>query len=205
MAPRYSITVVSDFVCPWCFIGTRRLDAVLAKREADVTFRPFVLDASIPREGVDLREHLKKKFGGDPEAMFRRVEAAAREANVPLDFEKVRRYPSTLAAHAVVQRAPHDAQRALAKSIFDAYFLEGRDIGDAEVLAELAGAHGMDRAEALRVARDETALDEARDEARAMAEEGIRGVPFFVFNDKLAVSGAQPSAVFERALEESTR
>lgn len=203
MAQAYSITVVSDFVCPWCLIGTRRLEAFLSKHEALVTFRPFLLDPTIPPEGVDLRASLAKKFGGDPTTMFERVERAARDANVNLDFEKVRRYPSTLAAHAIVGNAKPETHLALAHAIFDAYFMEGRDIGDADVLADVASAHGFERAEAIRIARDEDKLAKARDDAREMAEEGIRGVPFFVFDDRVAISGAQPLEAFERAFAES--
>lgn len=200
--------VVSDFVCPWCFIGTRRLAQVLEKREAVstsglVTFKPFLLDPTIPPEGTDLRAHLAKKFGAVPDSMFKRVEDAARDAGVALDFSKVTRYPSTLAAHAIVRHAKPETHAALASAIFDAYFLEGRDIGDADVLADIASAHGFDRAEALRIARDASELDAAREEAKEMAAEGIRGVPVFIFNDRVAVSGAQPAAVFEQALEKS--
>ena len=176
---------------------------MLEKREADVRFEPFLLDPSIPREGVDLRDHLAKKFGGDPESMFHRVEGAARDAGITLDFSKVRRYPSTVAAHAIVRRAKPETHRALAASLFDAYFLCSRDIGDPDVLADIASAHGLDRADTLRIARDEGELDEARDAAKQMAAEGIRGVPLFIFNDRVAVSGAQPASVFERALEQS--
>jgi predicted DsbA family dithiol-disulfide isomerase len=203
MSSAYSIVVVSDFVCPWCLIGTRRLEVFLAKHEASVTFRPFLLDPTIPREGVDLRAHLAKKFGSVPDSMFGRVEQAARDVNVNLDFEKVRRYPSTLAAHAIVRNAKPETHLALGHALFDAYFMEGRDIGDAEVLADIAAAHGFDRADAMRIARDDNELQKARDEAREMSEEGIRGVPFFVFNERVAISGAQPLEVFERAFAES--
>ncbi len=123
----------------------------------------------------------------------------------------MRRYPSTLAAHAIVRNAKPETHLALGHAIFDAYFLEGRDIGDAEVLADIASAHGFDRADALRIARDESELEKAKHEAREMSgggesalmRQGIRGVPFFVFNDRVAISGAQPLEVFERAFAQS--
>ena len=188
MSQPYRIEVVSDFVCPWCFIGTRRLEQALAGKEAEVAYRPFLLDPRIPPEGVDLRENLRKKFGRDPEGMFGRVEAAARESGIPLDFAKVRRYPSTVHAHALVRRAKD--QRALANAIFEAYFLQGRDIGSPDVLAELAGSSEVEKSE----------LDGVREEAREASVEGITGVPFFVFDGKIAVSGAQPPEVFQKAL-----
>ena len=180
---------MSDFVCPWCFIGTRRLEQALAGKEAEVAYRPFLLDPRIPAEGVDLRENLRKKFGRDPEGMFGRVEAAARETGIPLDFAKVRRYPSTVHAHALVRRTKDP--RVLANALFEAYFLQGRDIGSPEVLAELAGGSA---------AVEESELEVVRQEAREASQEGITGVPFFVFDGKIAVSGAQPQEVFRKAL-----
>jgi predicted DsbA family dithiol-disulfide isomerase len=198
-----TIDVISDFVCPWCFIGTRRLESVLASTGTDavVSVHPFLLDPTIPDEGVDLRERLERKFGRSAEPMFARVEAAARDAGIPLDFAKVRRYPSTLRAHALVARAAEKGtQRKLAGALFDAYFLEGKDIGDASVLAEIATAHGFEKGEALAIVRDADALARARQEAAEAAAQGISGVPFFVFGGRFAVSGAQPAAVFEQAL-----
>lgn len=174
---------------------------MLAGKDADIAYRPFLLDASIPLEGVDLRESLKKKFGRDPEGMFGRVEAAAREAGIPLDFSKVRRYPSTVRAHALTRHAGEKGtQRAVANALFEANFLEGRDIGSLDVLAEIAQKHGFERDEAMRILEDDAELDRIRTEASEMAAEGIGGVPFFVFAGKFAVSGAQPAAVFEKAL-----
>jgi len=183
---------VSDFVCPWCFIGTRRLEKALDGKPVDVAYRPFLLDPTIPLEGVDLRERLQQKFGRDPEGMFGRVEAAARETGITLDFSKVRRYPSTVRAHALVAKAKDP--RVLANALFEAYFLQGRDIGASDVLAELAGSAEV----------EETHLELVRKRAREASEEGITGVPFFIFDGKIAVSGAQPPEVFQKALSMST-
>jgi predicted DsbA family dithiol-disulfide isomerase len=190
MSQPYRIEVVSDFVCPWCFIGTRRLEQAIAGKEAEVAvaYHPFLLDPRIPPEGVDLRENLKKKFGRDPEGMFGRVEAAAREAGIALDFSKVRRYPSTVRAHALVKRAKDP--RALANALFEAYFLQGRDIGATDVLEEIAGSADVEEGD----------LEVVRTEAREASEQGINGVPFFIFDGKIAVSGAQPPEVFQKAL-----
>ena len=198
-----TVDVVSDFVCPWCYIGTRRLDDVLAKRGVDarVTYHPFLLDSSIPIEGVDLRERLRRKYGRDPETMFARVEAAAKDAGVSLDFAKVRRYPSTLRAHALVARAvDKGTQRALARAMFEAYFGEGKDLGALDVLADLGERHGFSRDEATAIASDDDQLAEVRAAAADAAAQGIDGVPFFVFDERVAFSGAQPVEVFERAL-----
>jgi predicted DsbA family dithiol-disulfide isomerase len=200
MSQPYRIEVVSDFVCPWCFIGTRRLEQVLEGKDANVSYRPFLLDPRVPIEGVDLRENLKRKFG-NPEPMFGRVEEAARAAGIALDFTKVRRYPSTVPAHALTRAAADKGtQRALSNALFEAYFLAGRDIGALDVLQDVASAHGFDRDEVTRIVEDPAELDRSRKEAAEMAAEGISGVPFFVFGEKYAFSGAQPRAVFEKAL-----
>ncbi len=205
MSSAYRIEVVSDFVCPWCFIGTRRLEQVLAGKEANVAYRPFLLDPRIPIEGVDLRENLRKKFGRDPEPMFARVEQAARDAGIALDFGKVRRYPSTLRAHALTRHAAEKkTQRALSNALFEAYFLQGRDIGALDVLKDVGAAHGFDGDEVARIVEEDAELDRSRKEAAEMAAEGIQGVPFFVFGEKYAFSGAQPREIFEKALSMSS-
>ena len=204
-----TIDVVSDVVCPWCLIGVRRLEQALATfPDVDATIRlhPFLLDPSTPEEGVDLREHLQKKYGVPAAQMFTRVEAAARESGIPLDFKKVTRAVATTRAHTLLRHAKDKGtQRALNDALLDAYFLEGRDIGNLDVLVELASAHGFDADAARALLRDEAELKATRAEAAAVAAQGISGVPFFVFGERFALSGAQPvdalQMVIERALE----
>lgn len=198
------IEIVSDFVCPWCLIGTRRLELALAslpELTTSWTYRPFQLDPSTPPEGVDLRDRLRRKYG-DPEPLFRRVEVAARESGVELDFEKVRRGVSTLRAHTLARVAiEKGTQRAFARDVFEAYFVEGRDISAMDVLVEVSSRHGFTREEAIQVLESPDALDQTREEARAAAEAGITGVPFVVIDQRFAVPGAQPPDVFKRAVE----
>ncbi len=204
-----SIDVVSDVICPWCLIGTRRLDAALEALpdiQAEVTYRPFLLDPTTPPEGQDLRERLRKKYGGDPEAMFARVEAAARDSGIPLDFARVRRTVSTLPAHTLLRHAiAKGTQRALAHRLFDAYFLEGKDVGQPDRLAELAAPLGFEPAETKAILADAKELERTRQEAAAMSAEGISGVPFFVFGGRLAVSGAQAVDVLRKAAVQASR
>jgi predicted DsbA family dithiol-disulfide isomerase len=203
-----TIDIVSDVICPWCFIGLQRLEAALAEeglKDAPITFHPFQLDPSTPMEGADLRERLAAKFGGDPSPMFARVEAAARESGIPLDFSKVRRTPNTLKAHTLIGRAlEKGTQRRVARALFEAYFLEGKDIGSDAVLVDIAAAHGFERAEAERLLTDDAALRETREEAAAMSRQGISGVPFTILGGKLAVSGAQPTDVFRDIIRRAT-
>ncbi|UJR85486.1 DsbA family oxidoreductase [Sandaracinus amylolyticus] len=205
-----SIDVVSDVVCPWCLIGVRRLELALESfpdLRADVRFHPFLLDPTTPDEGVDLRERLRAKYGVAPERMFERVESAARESGIPLDFTKVTRSVATTRAHTLLRHAaPKGTQRALKKALLDAYFLEGRDVGSVDELVALASAHGFDPDEARALLRDDAELRRTRDEAAAVASQGISGVPFFVFGERLAFSGAQSvdtvKQVIARALDE---
>ncbi len=208
MAGSITIEIVSDFVCPWCFIGSARLDEALASRRvaAKLVHAPFLLDPTVPDEGADLRAWLQARYG-DPEPMVRRVEAVAREAGITIDFTKVRRHPSTLRAHTLMRLARERGDaHGLAKMLFGAYFGEGRDLGAMDVLIELGRQGGLDEAEMVRwlESRDE------RERTRALARhEGITGVPVFFFQEtdaapgakRLAVKGAQPLEVFTSLLE----
>jgi predicted DsbA family dithiol-disulfide isomerase len=204
-----SIDVVSDVVCPWCFIGFHRVEEALRAFPgvvATVTYHPYLLDPKTPLEGADLRERLRAKYGSDPESMFRRVEAAAQASGVPLDFSRVRRTVNTLRAHTLLRHAAtHPARTAgsqarVAAALFRAYFLEERDIGVLGELVEIAAAHGFAREEVARVLADDAELELTRREAEQAALAGITGVPFTVVDGRYAVSGAQPVEVFERAL-----
>jgi predicted DsbA family dithiol-disulfide isomerase len=200
-----SIDVVSDVACPWCLIGVQHLEAALAQRpsiDAKITYHPFLLEPDAPRDGIDLRVRLRQKYGGDPAPLFRRVEAAGRAAGLPLDFEKVHVAPDTIGAHLLIAAAePRGTQRALARALFEAYFLDGRNVGAPEILVEIATKHGFEADEIVALISDEQARTRLKEEARAIAAQGVNGVPFFVFGEKLALSGAQPVAVFLDALD----
>lgn len=192
---KLAIDVVSDVVCPWCLIGTRRLDQALASFddvELEITMHPFLLDPTTPVEGEDLRERLTRKYGVPAASMFARVEEAARESGIPLDFEKVRRSVNTIAAHTLMRHAaPKGTQLALSAALFDAYFLEGKDVGDHAVLAAIATQHGFAEDETIAILSDEGERAMTQQQAAAMSRQGISGVPFFIFDRKLAFSGAQ--------------
>jgi predicted DsbA family dithiol-disulfide isomerase len=200
-----TLDVVSDFACPWCFIGSRRLTEALAGREdAQVRYHPFLLNADTPAAGADLRDYLRDRYGSEPEEMFARVESAARDAGIPLDFSKVRVMPNTLSAHILTAALESPvAQRAFVDAVFTAYFLEGRNISDAAVLTEIAAPHGL-RPEQVTVLLANPGLRQrVRELAESMAAQGITGVPFFILNQKLALSGAQPLEVFRQAIAEA--
>ena len=207
MATPPSIDFVSDVICPWCFIGFTRLQQALEKSgmsDASITMRPFLLDADTPPEGADLRERLQKRYGSDPEKMFVKVEAAAKASGIPLDFAKVRRTPNTLKAHALMTEAiDKGSQLPLAKALFHAYFLEGKDVGDDAVLTELATAHGFSAEEVTKIISNQKLLLDTREEAEEIASQGVSGVPFTIFDQRLAVSGAQSVEAFEGAIRKA--
>jgi predicted DsbA family dithiol-disulfide isomerase len=210
MADPYSvdIEVISDVICPWCFIGTRRLQQALASMpevSANVMMRPYFLDPTTPSEGQDLRERLRAKYGGDPDQMFGRVEEAARSSGIPLDFSKIRRTVPTLKAHTLLRVAlTRKTQPAFSDALFSAYFLEGKDVSDTHILSQIAQTYGgFTDQDVKTLLSSQQALTQTRLEAKAAAELGIGGVPFFMFNDRVVVSGAESVERFQAAIQAS--
>jgi len=204
MAP-LSVEVYSDIVCPWCFIGHHRLGRVIASLpgspEVTITHSPFFLQNDTPAEGVDIPDMLRKKYGADPRQMFASVEAAARSSDLPLDLSRQPRMYPTAAAHTLLRlAAPRGTQHALTLALFQANFVDALNIADPAVLATVAAPHGFTADEVAKICADPAEQQTTRDEARRAAGRGIRGVPFFVFNGRLGVSGAQPEATLRQAL-----
>ncbi|KKB07490.1 DsbA family oxidoreductase [Devosia chinhatensis] len=208
MTKMLKIDVFTDVVCPWCLVGSARLDQAIAALPDDVEVvienHPFYLDPSVPTEGVDVDEMLRQKYGRDPAEMWARVEGEAQKSGIVLDLSKQPRMFNTAKAHTITRLSkPNGNQHELANAIADAYFLDHRQINDDNVLADIAVAFGWDRGDALDAINDETELAITAQLATSAAEQGIRGVPFFVFAEKYALSGAQPDEVFRQALEKT--
>jgi predicted DsbA family dithiol-disulfide isomerase len=204
-----TIDVVSDVVCPWCFIGKRRLDAAIAQRpdiRFTVRYRPFQLDHTIPRAGIDRDTYLRNKFGSDERiaAIFDRVREAGRADGIAFAFEKIARSPNTLDAHRVIRWAAEAGVQAEVKErLMRAYFLEGGDLSDRAELARLAGEAGMVAAQVadwLETDEDSEAVTAEVAHAQAI---GIHGVPFFVLANRIGVSGAQPVEVLSQAFDQA--
>lgn len=205
MSQTLKIDVFTDVVCPWCLVGVARLDKAIAGLSDDVDVvienHPFYLDPTVPPEGVDVGEMLRTKYGKDPQEMWARVESEAKNTGIDLDLSRQPRMFNTAKAHTITRLAkPNGNQHELAKAIAEAYFLEHRQINDDNVLADIAVEYGFDRGDALDAMSDENELATTEQLAAAAAAQGIRGVPFFVFGEKYALSGAQPQEVFEQAL-----
>ncbi|MDR3473192.1 MAG: DsbA family oxidoreductase [Devosia sp.] len=208
MPKTLTIDVFTDVVCPWCLVGSARLDKAIAELPDDVVVEvenhPFYLDPSVPAEGVVVADMLRQKYGRDPREMWARVEGEAKKAGLELDLSRQPRMFPTAKAHTLTRLAkPLGTQHALANAIAAAYFLGHRQINDDAVLADLAVEHGFERAEALRLIndREELAITEAL--ATDAAAQGINGVPFFVFGNKYAMSGAQPQEAFVMAIDKT--
>lgn len=202
------LDVFSDPICPWCLIGKTRLDEAMAQRPGHPlvpAWHPFQLNPDMPPGGMDRRAYLEAKFGGREAAaaVYARIDAAAREAGIEVDWAAIERTPSTLDAHRLIHWAGIEhRQGPVVDGLFAAYFLEGRDIGDAEVLADVAGAAGMDP-EAVRrlLATDADAGDIRARDAHAR-ERGVSAVPTFVVGDRHAVPGAQSAALWLQVIDE---
>lgn len=202
------IDLFTDIICPWCLVGTARLDAALAALDpaikVTIAHHPFLLDPTIPEDGHNTRERLKAKYGGDVAAMQARVEQAAREAGVDLDLSvQPISYP-TIKAHTLIRMAPVEIQYGLAKAFASAYFLDGRNIASDDVLLDIAQANGFAQDDVKALLADEREHESTRLMAHSASQQGINGVPFFIFNSKFALSGAQPLDVFARAFRLAT-
>jgi predicted DsbA family dithiol-disulfide isomerase len=208
MTPSLTIDLFSDFVCPWCFIGGVRLEQALqglaGEVEVEVNLHPYFLDAAVPEQGVSIPDMLRRKYGADPRQLWARAEAAARDSGIALDLSRQPTMYPTARAHTLVRLAEAYGQsHALAAALFRAYFLDARNINDPEVLADVARAHGFPRGEALAGIANEAELELTREAAISAAQGGIRGVPFFVFDGRLGVSGAQSVSVLQAAMRQA--
>ena len=216
-APPRSLTidVISDVVCPWCYIGRRRLGAALEiinEREPDVrplvSWHPFQLNPDLAREGIARIDYLVAKFGGGRRSaeIYDRVRAVGKSVGIDFAFDRIARQPNSLDAHRLVSwaQARGDGEDVVER-LFRAFFVEGRFIGDRDVLAAIAGEAGLSEA----AARTHLATDEGIETVSAMdrrvRELGVNGVPFFIFGGRVAVSGAQEAEVLVDAMAEAIK
>jgi predicted DsbA family dithiol-disulfide isomerase len=203
------IDVISDAVCPWCFVGKRRLEAARKRdggKDVSVHWRPYQLDPSIPAGGLQRRPYMRAKFRDEVRLAeaHSRLTALGAEVGISFDFEAITRAPNTLDSHRVIRWAgAAGVQDAIVERLFRDYFERGRDIGDIEVLVEAARDCGMDGGLTRSLLAGDGDLDEVRAEIEHAQRLGVSGVPYFVFASKLAVSGAQSIDVLARAMGEA--
>ena len=201
------IDIVSDTICPWCYVGKRRLERALAGFDADevrIRWHPFQLNPDMPREGMDRAAYVAAKFGGPAaaRAVYDRIREAGAEEGIAFAFERMPRTPNTFASHRVIHFAGRGGlQNEVVEGLFDAVFVDGRDIGDPETLLDIGAECGVDPvalAEYLAGSEDVSGL--AADEARSRRL-GVTGVPFFIVGGRYGVAGAQDPAVLRGVLD----
>ena len=201
------IDVISDTVCPWCYIGKRRLERALSLRpqiEFDVRWRPFQLDPSTPLEGVDRKTYIEQKFGSSDKIkpIHAALLKAGQDEGIAFAFEKITRTPNTLNAHRVI-RWSHSlgVQNELVEALFKRYFIDGVDIGKTKMLATIANEVGMDP-ELVEELLDSDADRESVEREDTMARKiGINGVPTFLIGGKVLVNGAQDAEHLVRVID----
>jgi predicted DsbA family dithiol-disulfide isomerase len=199
------VDIVSDAICPWCFIGKRRFERALAEVQAgtlEIGWRPFQLNPDMPRDGMDRADYLRAKFGNERGGqMYDAIVDAGREEGIAFDFAAIKRTPSTLDAHRLIRYAgAHDCQDAVVETLFRAYFTAGRNIGDQAVLAAVAGEAGLEPDAVAAYLASEQDIAEVRAEDNFARQVGIHGVPCFIFERKYAISGAQPPEIFSQVI-----
>lgn len=202
------IQVFSDVVCPWCYVGRRRLARAVelldGKHDVRVTWKPFQLNPWIPPEGMERAEYRRIKFGSAERSsgMDTRLKEAGHGEGIELAFEKIGRTPNTLNAHRLIWLAAQQGRQIeMVDVLFRAYFTDGRDIGDTATLVELATAAGLDGETTRGFLESEDGLAEVEEEEQVGRSLGIDGVPFFLLADKYGVSGAQPPEVLANVIE----
>ncbi len=215
-----NIDIISDVVCPWCYVGKRQIEAALAlyaqqhpgAEPPRISWRPFQLNPQLPPEGMSRQEYVLQKFGAArAKDVYARVIAAGAEYGIPFAFDKIARQPNTVAAHSLIALAGAEDTRAdglqgrVKEALLHAYFLDGVDLTRMENLVAIATAGGLDRKKVEHCLADAQARRAVESEDRRARAIGVEGVPFFIFNGKLAVSGAQgPRALLDAMRQAET-
>lgn len=215
-----NIDIISDVVCPWCYIGKRQIEAALAlyarqhpgAERPHLTWRPFQLNPQLPAEGMSRQDYVVQKFGAArAKDVYARVAAAGAEHGIAFAFDKIARQPNTVAVHSLIalagaaQPQAEDLQDRVKEAFLHAYFLDGVDLTKTENLVAIATAAGLERARVEQCLADpQSRLAVSQEDQRARAI-GVEGVPFFIFNGKIAVSGAQgPDALLDAMRQAET-
>ena len=203
------VDVVADVVCPWCYLGWRRLKAALALRpdvDAKLVWRPYQLDPSIPEEGTDRKAYMAAKFKdpGRLKASHDALVEGGAEDGIVFNFDAIALSPNTNAAHRLIRWAlSAGVQDAVVEALFEAYFTQGRDIGDPVVLADIAEATGMERLVVLQLLSEGADKESVTAEHAMAVQGGVTGVPFVIFAGKVAVVGAETPERIVEAIDQA--
>ena len=211
MSERVSnLMVFIDVICPWCYVGKRRMEKALALTRANAHLRvhwlPFELNPDMPRQGMERREYRIRKFGSweRSRAMDAQLSTLAAQEGLDFRYDLIARTPNTFDAHRLIALSRHNVgQDAVVESLFRAYFGEGRDIGDSGVLADVAASVGMERANVLAFLASDEGAPEVRHNEDAARRAGISGVPAFILDGRPLLVGAHPAEVIASALRDA--
>ncbi len=202
------LDILSDPICPWCYIGKARLEKAL-EAEPDhpfaIEWHPFQLNPDMPAQGMDRREYLETKFGGRENALrvYGEIDKHAREEGLDIDFAAIQRTPNTINAHRLIHWAGIEGkQNAIVDALFKAYFREGRDTGNSEVLCDLADSAGLDAAVIGKLLASDADIDSIRQRDTHSREMGVNSVPTFIIANQHAVPGAQPADLWRKVIGE---
>ncbi|WP_420586963.1 DsbA family oxidoreductase [Ruegeria sp.] len=208
MTQTVKLDIMSDPICPWCYIGKTHLDKALAAipdHPFVIEWHPFQLNPDMPDQGMDRREYLERKFGGKDGAVraYAPVVEHAENAGLSIDFEGMKRTPNTLDAHRLIHWAGIEGkQNEVVDALFDAYFAQARDIGDHEVLADIADGVGMDAAVVLKLLNSDADREDIRTRDTHSRQMGVNSVPTYIVANQHAVPGAQPPEMWEKVIGE---
>lgn len=205
--PTIKVDIVSDVVCPWCYIGKRRIEKAMTKLadqfEFDVTYLPFELNPQTPKEGFNQKEYLAKKFGGEARynEITKHVTAVAAEEGLNFDFSKQSMSPNTRDAHRIIRYAKEEGKQLAVKEAFmKAYFEEGVDLTKKENLIAISEKAGLNAERISQLLDSDEGLIEVIALESTNHQRGISGVPYYIINNQYGISGAQPTDVFIKAL-----
>ncbi len=204
MSSILKIEIISDTVCPWCYVGKRRIESALLECPeitAEITWRPFQLNPLMPPEGMDYGDYYRRKFGDEDRIAKIRsaMVEAGEEEGLDFKFEKIKRAPNTLASHRLIRWAgAAGVQDAAVETLFRTYFMEGQDIGETDVLIHIAGEAGMDAELVSELYREGRDVELVAEEIRTAQDSGVTGVPFFILNEEMGIPGAQEAGYFKK-------
>ena len=201
-----AVDVISDVICPWCYVGKRRLEEAVAALDGPVKVRwlPFQLNPAMPKEGVSRREYRTRKFGSweRSQELDARVVAVGQSEGIPFAFDRIERTPNTLDAHRLVGLAERQGvQVAVVEALFRAYFTEGRDISHRQTLLDVVAGAGLDRHGAEAVLNSDGGLEPVKEADTLARQFRVEGVPFFIIDGTFTLSGAQQPEAFHEALK----
>ncbi len=208
MTQTVKLDILSDPICPWCYIGKTHLDKALASvpdHPFVIEWHPFQLNPEMPEDGMDRRDYLEQKFGGKEGAVraYAPIVEHAENAGLSINFEGMKRTPNTLDAHRLIHWAGiENKQNEVVNALFDAYFVQTRDIGDHEVLADIADSVGMDAAVVLKLLKSDADREDIRNRDIHSRQMGVNSVPTYIVANQHAVPGAQPPELWEKVIGE---